>query len=110
MAKDWNRRLSEAITLVKTTAPAGFTGDRQVVVTALERWNRVTAADQCKRLSELMSQDGVPNRPSSSTDRGLRRAAILLHCAIVTPDRWEVYAQIAGGNGFRVERIDNLAG
>jgi len=86
MAKDWNRRLSEAITLVKATAPAGFTGDRQVVVTALERWNRTTAADQRKRLSELMSQDGAPNRPSSSTDRGLRRAAILLHCAIVTPD------------------------
>ena len=86
MAKDWNQRLSETITLVKTTAPPGFNGDRQVVVTALESWNRTAPADQRKRLSELMSQEGVPNRPSKEGDRALRRAALLLQCAVTYPD------------------------
>lgn len=86
MAKDWNRRLSETITLVKSTSPAGFNGDRQLVVTALEDWNRTAPADQRKRLSELMSQDGVPNRPSKEADRAFRRASILLNCAVIAPD------------------------
>ena len=86
MAKDWNRRLNEAITLVKTTSPPGFNGDRQVVVTALETWNRTTAGDQRKLVSELMSQEGVPNRPAQSTDRAYRRASILLKCALIETD------------------------
>jgi hypothetical protein len=86
MAKDWNTRLSKTITLVKSTAPPGFSGDRTVVVNALDRWNTTAPADQRKRLSELMSQEGTPNCPTRSPDRALRRAAILLQCAVTTPD------------------------
>jgi hypothetical protein len=86
MAKDWNKRLSDTIALVKATAPPGFSGDRHVVATALEKWNRTAPADQRKRLSELMSQDGVPNRPAKEADRALRRAAILVQCAVTAPD------------------------
>ena len=86
MAKDWNRRLTEAVTLVKGTAPAGFVGDRQVVANALEGWMRTAAGDQRKRVSELMSQEGVVNRPAQAADRGYRRASILLKCALIEPD------------------------
>ena len=86
MAKDWNVRLTEAITLVKTTAAPGFSGDRHIVSTALEDWNRTAPADQRKRLSELMSQNGVVNRPSKEPDRALRRATLLLQCAVIDPN------------------------
>jgi hypothetical protein len=86
MAKDWNRRLSDTVTVVKTTAPAGFAGDRHLVITALEKWLLDTPVDRKKRVSELMSQEGAPSRPSQGTNRALRRASILLQCALISPD------------------------
>lgn len=86
MGKDWNQRLTETITVVRTTAAPGFNGSNHDVATALDGWNRSAPADRRKRLSELMSQDGAPNRPSREGDRALRRAAILLQCVLVAPD------------------------
>jgi hypothetical protein len=47
MAKDWNRRLSEAIALLKATAPPGLTGDRHVVATAFAAWAVVVGSAGC---------------------------------------------------------------
>ena len=54
-----------------------------------------------------MSQEGTPNCPSKSADRALRRATILLQCAVTSPDpagwaqkRSDVNASKTGFLGF----------
>src|SRR5262245_47511604 len=86
MAKDWNKRLTETITFIKATPVPGFSGDRSYVTTAVDDWNRTAPADRRKQLSELMSQEKAPNRPSKEPDRAYRRATILLRCAVIDPD------------------------
>jgi hypothetical protein len=39
-----------------------------------------------------------------------KSATQMIITALKHHGRWQIYAQIAEGNGFRVERIDNLAG
>ena len=87
MAKDWNVRLTETIAFIKKTPAPGFTGDRQFVTAALDEWNQTSPADQRKQLSELMSQEKATNRPAKGPDRAYRRAAILLECAVISPDQ-----------------------
>lgn len=87
MAKDWKVRLTETIAFIKKTPAPGFTGDRQFVTAALDEWNQTAPADQRKQLSELMSQEKATNRPAKGPDRAYRRAAILLKCALIDPDR-----------------------
>jgi hypothetical protein len=87
MAKDWNTRLTQTITFVRNTpAPGTYTADRHVVAGALDDWNQTAPAAQRKRLSELMSQEGTTHRPAGKPERALRRATILLQCALIAPD------------------------
>ena len=106
MAKDWNQRLSETIAFIKKTPAPGFTGDRKVVTGALDEWNQSTPADQRKQLSELMSQEKAPNRPSKGPDRAYRRAAILLKCAIIDPDRTKWAGESNATNKDKVTPAD----
>jgi hypothetical protein len=95
--KDWKKRLSETITVVKQHGPLHM--DRlqfATVSAALDDWDKSTSDADRKTVSELMSFDtDKTGRRSSEGDRDLIRAAVLVSCAFRYPIAPVAYATIA---------------
>ncbi len=80
--KEWNKRLTDTIDQIALSNAPGFTGDKALIVTSLRSWLAAAPLTERKEISELMSQDGLANKPGKA-DRASRRAQILLQCALV---------------------------
>jgi hypothetical protein len=84
MRKNVDLRLTETITFITGKAPAGITaGEHTNIVAALTHWNTNTLLANRQKVSKLMSQEGVANRPDTKEDRSYRRASILVRCVLV---------------------------
>ncbi len=86
--KEWNKRLTDTLDQIALSNAPGFAGDKTLIVTSLRSWMAAAPMPERKEISELMSQDGLANKPGKA-DRASRRAQILLQCALVKRNKAE---------------------
>lgn len=103
MRKNDDVRMSEAINFFRDTpAPPEISQAMKTgLLAALTDWNTQTPLVTRRRLSGMMSQERVTNRPATRALRQYRRSAILLKCAIINPDPAQWAAVIATYNAER---------
>lgn len=104
--KNWSTRLTETISYIENNTGGGIS-DSTLIVNALNRWKNNGSSQQL--LSEKMSQEGAPNKPSKQSLRHLKRAMILLKCALEYPtkvNQWD--AQVTAINNYQDKHLASL--